>query len=534
LSRESTAPPPKPPRPRRKAGILLHPTSLPGPFGIGDFGPAAAAFLDWAAEAGQSLWQVLPLGPTAWGDSPYGALSSFAGNPLLISPEALVADGLLPASELAALPRSQGQRVEFEIVRTWKEALLRAAFASFEMAPPPWIRDAAAAFVEAPENRTWLPDWTLFSALKSRLRDRPWSEWPRELRQREPGALATARRELASEIAFHAFVQWLFHRQWERLRDHARELDIEILGDLPIYAALDSADVWARPDLFELDADGHPTAVAGVPPDAFSEDGQLWGSPVYRWERHREEGFAWWAERLGASLRLADRVRLDHFRGFEGFWAVPAGAETAREGRWEPGPGLPLFRAIKVRLGLDSLPLIAEDLGVITDEVRTLVAELGLPGMKVLQFAFGVPDSDFLPHHHVPDAVVYTGTHDNDTCRGWFASAGPEERRRALDYLGLESSFRIERAMIRVAYTSVAKLAVVPIQDVLGLGSEARMNTPGIGGGGWRFRVREEDIRPGTGAWLRRLAEISGRLPAAPEAADGEEARDGKTDGDAG
>ncbi|HEX4953473.1 MAG TPA: 4-alpha-glucanotransferase [Thermoanaerobaculia bacterium] len=499
-----------PERRRRRAGILLHPTSLPGPFGVGDLGPAAMAFLSWAHAAGQSVWQVLPLGPTGYGDSPYGLLSSFAGNPFLISPEALVEDGLLHASELHHVPRSRADRVDSHKFGPWKEAILRASWGQFEADAPPGLAAELAAFC-AQEGPAWLDDWSLFIALKRRHRGRPWPEWQAPLARREPGALAQAREELAEEIAFHAFVQFLFFRQWKALRRRAAELSIEILGDLPIYVALDSADVWCAPHLFELDARFQPTAVSGVPPDAFTADGQLWGTPVYDWGAHHAEGYAWWAARIGASLRFVDQLRIDHFRGFAGWWRVPADAPTAAGGRWVPGPGLALFQAVAAQLG--PLPLIAEDLGVITPDVRRLLADLGVPGMKVLQFAFADEDSDYLPHHYEPHCVVYTGTHDNDTARGWFAHAGTEERRRAADYLGVEGGARIEWAMIRAAYTSVADLAVVPMQDALGLGSRARMNTPGKPGGNWLWRVREEDVHDGTAARLRRLVEVTGRVP---------------------
>jgi len=505
MNRETVTPAAAPHR--RRSGILLHPTSLPGPYGIGDLGPAAEAFLRWAAEAGQRLWQVLPLRPTGYGDSPYGTLSSFAGNPLLISPDGLAADGLATPEDLGRLPHDAGSRVDFEPVRRGKEALLRSAFERFTREAPAELGRAFEAF--AAEAASWLADWTLFAALKEKLSGAPWTAWPAELARREPRALEAARAELASEIAFHRFVQFLFFRQWDRLRKLASELDVEVIGDLPIYIALDSADAWARPDLLELDGEARPVAVSGVPPDAFSQDGQLWGSPLYRWERHAEEGFAWWTERLRAGLRIADVVRLDHFRGFEAYWRVPAGEKTAAKGSWVPGPGPALFDALRSALG--ELPVVAEDLGFITPGVHALLEATGLPRMKVLQFAFTEPDSDHLPHHHLPNAVVYTGTHDNDTARGWFDHAGVEERQRALDYLGEPDGSAIAWALIRAAYTSVAERAVVPLPDVLGLGSEARMNTPGRAGGNWAWRVREEQVRSDVAARLRRVAEVAGR-----------------------
>lgn len=495
---------------RRHAGILLHPSSLPGPYGIGDLGPAAEAFLDWVAAAGQGIWQVLPLSPTGFGDSPYSALSSFAGNPLLISPEVLVREGLLDPAELERLPKSAGPRVDFPAVRGAKGGLLRASYERFLGAPPAGLAEAFDLFGSVAATAAWLDDWSLFAALRDRFGGKPWPEWDRGLARREPAALAAARRELEDEIDFHRYVQFLFFRQWQALREKARGLDIEVMGDLPIYAPLDSADVWSRQELFELGDDGRPLALSGVPPDAFSSSGQLWGTPVYRWDRHRDEGFGWWIERLRASLSFADRVRLDHFRGFESYWRVPAGATTAIDGHWEPGPGRALFEALTSALGAPRL--VAEDLGVITPEVEALLEATGLPRMKVLQFAFSEPDSKHLPHHHLPNAVTYTGTHDNDTVRGWFAGLGAEERQRVRDYLGFAGENGIEWAMIRAAYTSVAEAAVVPLQDVLGLGGEARMNRPGANGGNWSWRAREEEIRDGLAARLRRLAELSGRL----------------------
>ncbi len=496
---------------RRGAGILLHPTALPSPFGIGDLGPGAESFVRWAAAAGQSYWQVLPLGPTGFGDSPYGALSSFAGNPMLVSPELLAADGLLEATQLQRGRPASRRRIPFGRVRAAKEAVLRRACARFGTQPPAGLAREFEAFVSAEAD--WLEDWALFSALKNRFDGRAWTHWEADLRRRVPGALAAARRSLGEQIACHRLAQFLFFRQWERLRRLAHELGIEVIGDLPIYVALDSADVWARPDLFDLDARSRPRAVSGVPPDYFSATGQLWGNPIYRWSRHREENFAWWRARLQASFRLTDWVRVDHFRGFAAYWRVSRGAETAARGRWVIGPGLTLFKAVRRALG--ELPLIAEDLGVITPDVRALLDATGFPRMKVLQFAFAEPDSEHLPHHHLRNAVVYTGTHDNDTVRGWFAGAGNEEKQRALDYLGLESGSRIADALIRAAYTSVADVAIVPLQDLLGLGSRARMNFPGRPRGNWAWRARGEDLDAGVAARLRRLAEVAGRLPAA-------------------
>lgn len=493
----------------RRAGLLLHPTSLPGPFGSGDLGPAAREFLRWAAGAGQRLWQVLPLGPTGSDRSPYSAASSFAGDPLLVSPNDLVEEGLLAAGELARAPRFPGGRAA-EDAPAAREELLRASWRHFATAAPAAARRDLEAFLDSPKRAPWLEDWALFAALAADLGSRDWLRWPREVRLREPAALAAARRRLAPEIAFQRYAQFLFFRAWGRLRRLARELGIAVLGDLPIYAPLASADVWAHRGLFRLDGEGRPEAVAGVPPDDYSADGQLWGHPLYRWERLEETGFGFWVERLEAGLAQADLLRLDHFRGLVAFWEVPAGAETAAAGRWVEAPGRRLFRALRQALG--ELPLVAEDLGVITPDVTALRRELGLPGMKVLQFAFSRQDSEHLPHHARPDSVVYTGTHDNPPTRAWFAALGPEERERVLAYLDGDGT-EVEWDLIRAASTSVGRLAVVPAQDVLGLGEEGRMNVPGRAEGNWRWRLGEGQLTPELAGRLRRLAEVSGRSP---------------------
>ena len=489
---------------RRRAGVLLHPTSLPGRFGIGDLGPEAERFLDWAQAAGQSLWQVLPLHPTTHG-SPYGASSAFAGNPLLISPERLGEEGFLSREALSGFAASSPGRVDFAAARRSKESLLRACWE--ESRGNGRVLEELESFRNAPEQAAWLADWSLFAALKERSPE-GWASWPEGLRRRHPEALATARHELQGEIAYQEFAQFLFFRQWARVKAEANRRGIAILGDMPIYVVLDSADVWARQDLFLLDSAGRPELVAGVPPDAFSKTGQLWGYPLYRWDEMERDGFSWWIARLRRALFLADAVRIDHFRGFAAGWSVPAGAETAIGGHWIPAPGLELFEAVRRALG--DAPLVAEDLGVITDDVRRLLSALGIPGMKVLQFGFSEDDSEHLPHRHVPNAVVYTGTHDNDTARGWFAAVSEEERRRALDYLGGDGR-AIEWDMIRAACESVANTAVVPLQDVFGLGSEARMNTPAVAGGNWTWRAAASDFTAERAKRLRRLAALTGR-----------------------
>jgi 4-alpha-glucanotransferase len=512
----------EPTRAGRRAGILLHPTSLPGPCGVGDLGLEAERFLDWAAAAGQTLWQVLPLGPTGGGASPYTSSSAFAGNPFLLSPERLVEEGLLPEAALAERPTFRDDRVDFGAVRPWKERLLRASFEHFRHHGDAALRRELGKFETAPEQKGWLADWSFFAALKERRGGRSWLDWEARLVLRDPEALEAARAELVEECAYQTYLQFLFFRQWGRIRSEARARGISVVGDVPIYVALDSADVWTHQDLFVLDGAGRPTAVSGVPPDYFSENGQLWGNPLYRWDRMEEDGFAWWIARLKANLRTCDLLRLDHFRAFAAYWAVPAYERTARNGRWVPGPGRRLFEAARRELG--DLPILAEDLGMITEDVRQLLAGLGIPGMKVLQFAFYEEDGEYLPHRYPHDCVVYTGTHDNATARGWYEGLKPEERRRVADYLGCEGP-GIEWAMIRAAYTSVADRAIVPMQDVLGLGDEARMNDPAGPGDHWSWRAPVRGFSGETAARLRRLAELTGRWKP-PAAADPEAASD--------
>lgn len=493
----------------RSAGILIHPTCLPGPYGIGDLGPEAERFIDWAATGGQSVWQVLPLGPTGDGNPPYTALSALAGNPLLISPERLVDDGLLPKEALEPTPTFREGWIDFGTLVAWKSALLRRSWDHFRRSAPASAKQRHDAFISDPGIFHWLEDWALFSALRSRFGGRAWLEWDRDLRLRDPASLGAARCDLAEDMAFARYAQFLFFSQWDRLKAYANERGVQIMGDIPIYVALDSADVWANPYLFALDEERRPQIVSGVPPDMFSSDGQLWGHPLFRWDRMEEERYAWWIERMRINFRFTDLVRIDHFRGFEAYWAVPAGDRTAINGRWVPGPGRKLFDA--VREALNHHPIVAEDLGYITPEVRRLRDDLGFPGMKVLQFGFGEVDSEHLPHHHIPGCVVYTGTHDNDTTRGWFASLDDGTRQRVIDYVGGDVS-EIEWEMIRAAQTSVASLAIVPVQDVLSLGSEARMNTPGTTQGNWIWRAHPGAFRPDLAERLRRLAAMTGRI----------------------
>jgi 4-alpha-glucanotransferase len=493
----------------RSSGILLHPTSLPGRFGIGDLGPAASAFLDFLGAAGQRLWQVLPLGPTGYGDSPYQCFSAFAGNPLLVSPERMVEAGLLPADALADVPAFPSDQVDFGAVIPWKRALLDRAAAAFAANADAAGRERYDAWCA--HHAGWLDDFALFMALKDAHGGASWADWAPPLRRREPAALTAARKEHAARIHAHRFAQWVFFEQWAAVRVLAQGKGVAIMGDAPIFVAYDSADVWSRPDLFQLDADGRPTAVAGVPPDYFSETGQLWRNPLYRWDVLGSQGYRWWIERVRSLLELVDRVRLDHFIGFTRCWAVPAGASDAREGHFQPGPGEALFEALIAAIG--ELPIVAEDLGVVTPEVEALRDRYAFPGMKILQFAFGgTATSGFLPHAYTRNCVVYSGTHDNDTTAGWWASAAESERdflRRYLDRDVADPAW----ALLRLASASVADTCVVPAQDLLGLGTGARMNFPSRASGNWSWRVREGTLDEPLARRLREVTELYGRLP---------------------
>ena len=499
---------------RRTSGILLHPTALPGRHGVGDLG-SARRWLDWLAEAGQGLWQVLPLGPAGFSGSPYDGPSSYAGDPLLVCLDDLAEEGLLAARSLEPAEPFPSSSVALAAVRRWKaerlEQAWRALGARGEDDP---LRRDLASWAAAPEQASWCDDWALFAALKDHFQT-SWADWPPELRDRRPEALAEARREHGDRIGFHRFVQFLFWHQWAAVRRHANGLGIRILGDLPIYAALDSPEVWGYRELFDLTPDGRPRHVSGVPPDAFSDDGQLWRHPLYLWDRMRDTGYRWWIERLRHAFRAADLVRIDHFRGFAAYWEVPAEDETAAGGRWRPGPGRELFDALEHALG--ELPVIAEDLGVITDDVRELRRDLGLPGMRILQFGLETGAGEHLPRAWEPNLAVYTGTHDNDTSAGWFANLEPEVRLRVERELGTTAD--IPWAMIRAVMTSVADTAVMPLQDLLGLGSEARFNKPGSAAGNWSWRFSWSQLTPALARRLRRLTGLCRRLPVARTAA---------------
>jgi 4-alpha-glucanotransferase len=473
-------------------------------------GDHAVELLDWAASAGMRIWQVLPLNPPGYGASPYGCLSSFAGNPMLISVQRLLQAGLLDAADVADVPRFSDEQVELDRVQAYKSALLRKSWQRFEERAPDPLRAELDAFVHAAEQREWLDDYTLYMALREQTGGQPWWRWSGGLAKRVPKSIERARLRHVDAIRFWEYIQFLFFRQWSALRETAHARGIRIMGDVPIYMASDSVDVWAHRELFQLDDQGQPTVVAGVPPDYFSATGQRWGNPLYRWDLMRETQYAWWVARVRANLRMADIVRLDHFRGFAAYWEIPANEETAIHGRWMPGPGLALLEALHRELG--HLPLVAEDLGFITEDVHELRRAAGLPGMRILQFGFGQDDSPHLPHRFEPHTVVYTGTHDNDTARGWFESASAEERENSLAYLGCASAEEIASGLIRAAYTSVAEMAIVPVQDILGLGSDARMNTPGEEKHNWTWRLPPGVLRSEHASRLRRLAALTGRV----------------------
>jgi len=504
----------------RCSGILLHITSLPGRFGIGDLGPSAYEFADFLSAAGQKLWQVLPLNPTGYGDSPYQCFSAFAGNPLLLSLERLREQGTLDASDLAGAPPFREDLVEYGKAIEFKlGALRRAAQVFFADA----TRTERADFERFCESAgPWLDDYALFMALKDQHRGTMWTRWDAPLRRRDPNASRECSRKLSPDLEALKYWQFEFFRQWEALKHYCQHRGIHFMGDAPIYVAHDSADVWAHPELFYLDDQGAPAVMAGVPPDYFSATGQLWGNPIYRWDVLAASGYKWWIERFRAAFALFDMVRLDHFRGFEAYWEVPGDVKTAMHGRWVKGPGEKFFLALQQALG--ELPIVAENLGVITPEVEKLRHQFGLPGMSLLQFAFGNDPQgpSFRPHNYARDLVAYTGGHDNDTTVGWWLSSGVgdstrtaedvrKERAFARAYLGLQDDAQIHWAMIRAVVGSVADVAIVPLQDVLGLGTEARMNLPGTVSGNWRWRYRPGALTDDLRDKLRSLATMYDR-----------------------
>jgi 4-alpha-glucanotransferase len=488
----------------RRSGILLHPTSLPGSFGIGDLGPSAYRFIDWLVASGQTLWQVLPLGPTGYGDSPYQAFSASAGNPLLISPEWLLEQGLLTDTQLAAAPLFPADTVDFGAVIPWKDALFRNAFAVFTGEPHPEFERWTTA------NGAWLEDYALFIAIKAHFGGGPWKDWEADIRGREPQAMAHYAAALADEVAYQKFLQYQFAQQWTTLRAYARQQGVDLVGDMPIFIAHDSADAWAHRELFTVQADGSLEVQAGVPPDYFSETGQLWGNPLYRWDVMAEQGYSWWIDRFRSILNLVDLVRLDHFRGFEAAWTIPGDALTAEKGEWVKGPEFALFDAIHAALG--ALPIIAEDLGVITPGVEALRDRYDFPGMRILQFGFTADvTSAFQPHNYIQNTVAYTGTHDNETTRGWFTNLDEKIKEWVLEYFNSDEE-NIVYDMVRAIIASVADTAVIPMQDLLDLGNEARMNLPGKLGGNWQWRATRAAFTPESAAELKRLATLYGRV----------------------
>ncbi len=490
----------------RASGILLPISSIPSPYGIGSFSREAYEFVDFLAQAGQSYWQILPLGPTGYGDSPYQSFSTFAGNPYYIDLEELVKEGLITQEQCQSCDWGDMEAyVDYEKIYLSRFKVLREAFLNSS------IREEEGFWDFVGENDFWLPDYALYMAVKDAHEGKSWSEWEEDIRLRKPGALAQYQEELKEEILFYEFQQSLFNRQWKKLKGYANSRKIEIIGDIPIYVAFDSADTWANPALFQFDEKGMPTGVAGCPPDSFSATGQLWGNPLYRWEYHKETGYEWWMKRISYCYQLYDVVRIDHFRGFDEYYNIPFGDETAEFGKWEKGPGYDLFQVMKQKIG--NKPVIAEDLGFLTPSVGKLLKKTGYPGMKVLQFAFDSrEDSDYLPHNYTANSVVYTGTHDNDTTLGWFQSIKRSDRSFAKEYLNIKSSKEVEWYFIRAALASVSETAVIPMQDYLGLGGEGRINIPSTLGENWKWRLVKGQIKEGLAEKICDICRLYGRV----------------------
>ena len=493
----------------RSSGILFHPTSLPGKYGIGTLGKEAYAFIDFLKKSRQKLWQIFPLGPTGYGESPYQSFSSFAGNPYLIDFDLLIEAHLLSEEDLRDVFFGDNEEyIDYGAIYNQKYPLLRKAYENFKSSDNHEMRENLEHFKR--ENASWLNDYSLYFSLKNHFNGLPWNEWAHDIKNREHGAMEHYKNELADDIEYHNFIQFLFFKQWGDVKRYANENGIKIIGDIPIFVAADSSDAWANPEIFLFDEERKPVKVAGVPPDYFSATGQLWGNPLYNWQKLKETNYSWWVERVRANLSTCDIIRIDHFRGFEAYWAVPYGDDTAINGQWEPGPGIDLFNAIKSQLG--ELPIIAEDLGLMTQGVIDLREATGFPGMKILGFAFDSgEENDYLPHTYTKNCVVYTGTHDNDTLIGWFQKAKEEDRQFARDYLNSRSDDEIHWDAIRGAWSSVANMAISPVQDFLGLGSEARINTPGVAAGNWQWRLRHGVLTDELAERIAKLTRVYSR-----------------------
>ncbi len=494
---------------KRMSGVLLHPTSLPSPYGIGDMGNGAYEFVDFLAEAGQKLWQVLPLGPTGYGDSPYQLFSSFAGQSLIISPDELIKLGLLKEVDVMACIPKWGERVDYGMVLDYKNFLFRKAYDRFLLNENEELATRYQQFIR--NNAFWLEDYAMYMACKDDEGGKAWTEWPTKYKKPTTADKEDISRKLSRRMGYYRFIQFIFFEQWMKLKEYANDKGVRIIGDMPIFVAFDSADVWGAKEQFQLDEDGFPTVVAGVPPDYFSATGQLWGNPIYDWEVMKADRYSWWIARIRQQLMLYDYVRIDHFRGFEAYWEIPYGEENAINGRWVKGPDHDFFNRVREVFG-DKLPIIAEDLGIITPEVEALRDDFNLPGMKVLQFAF---DSDaenfYLTHNHVVNSICYTGTHDNDTTAGWFETASAYTREHCTEYLRIHENDSIAWVMISVALSSVSKIAIIPMQDLLELGSEGRMNTPGVPNGNWSWRCKREDFSKELSEKLLKLTKLYGR-----------------------
>ena len=492
---------------QRASGILLHPTSLPGKYGIGTLGKATFNFIDFLSKAKQQYWQILPLGPTGFGDSPYQCYSAHAGNPDLIDLDLLVSNQLLTHDDLASMPHFGNGPVDYDMVQKARLPLLYKAFHTFMDHAADLDKLAYRNFLKS--HSAWLNDYALFRAIKEDSGNKPWYTWEKDLKMRNPEALKIAENRLAEKAGFHKFLQFIFLRQWTSVKEYAKKHKISIIGDIPLYISPDCSDAWANPDVFEYDGELHPIRVGGVPPDYFSETGQLWGNPLFRWDIMKNNNYKWWMDRIRTNLMLYDVIRIDHFRGFSAYWAVPYVEETAINGTWVPGPGKDFFNALRNEFG--NLPIIAEDLGVMTPDVEDLRDSFGFPGMKILEFAFDSSEAnDYIPYNYSKNCIVYTGTHDNDTVVGWFKQASEADRRQVLEYINRDAK-DIHWSFVRLAWSSVANTAIVPMQDLLGLDSDARMNLPGTTGGNWKWRAKESDFPNELANALASLTNLYGR-----------------------